>query len=265
MKKLAFAVVLAAGVVAGFAVGRKCAGDACEASAPNAAVAPSDGALDEAKRRIAALEAELAEARKDAERVRKLAVRAEKAVDEAIKEKDSVASFSVGTNADIVAELKKQLPEAEFTAATNAFAGLKAKLAERAKGRREYLASIDVSGLSAKERETHSRFMEFFDRREKAMSKMKGLIPDEKTIGELMEVEMQMHPLAKRERKALLGALTKELGYSGDDGAVVTDTIEGIFDCTGSGGLGGLVDIGGLVEGMEIQPGVSVETHVIGL
>ena len=129
MKKLVFAVVLAAGVVAGFAVGRKCAGDACEASAPNAAVAPSDGALDEAKRRIAALEAELAEARKDAERVRKLAVRAEKAVDEAIKEKEAVASFSVGTNADIVAELKKQLPEAEFTAATNALVGLKAKLA----------------------------------------------------------------------------------------------------------------------------------------
>ena len=265
MKKLVFAVVLAAGVVAGFAVGRKCAGDACEASAPNAAVAPSDGALDEAKRRIAALEAELAEARKDAERVRKLAVRAEKAVDEAIKEKDSVASFSVGTNADIVAELKKQLPEAEFTAATNALAGLKAKLAERAKGRREYLASLDVSGLSAKERETHSRFMELFDRREKAMAKMKGLIPDEKTIGELMEIELQMQPLAKQERKALLGALTKELGYSGEDGAVVADSIEGIIDCTGSGGLGGLADLDGLMDGADIQPSVKVETHVIGL
>ena len=265
MKKLAFAVVLAAGVVAGFAVGRKCAGDACEASAPNAAVAPSDGALDEAKRRIAALEAELAEARKDAERARALAVRAEKAVDEAIRGKDSVASFSVGTNADIVAELKKQLPEAEFTAATNALAGLKAKLAERAKGRREYLASLDVSGLSAKERETHSRFMELFDRREKAMSKMKGLLPDEKTIGELMEIELQMQPLAKQERKALLGALTKELGYSGEDGAVVADSIEGIIDCTGSGGLGGLADLDGLMDGADIQPSVKVETHVIGL
>ena len=265
MKKLVFVVVLAAGVAAGFAVGRKCAGDACEASAPNAAVAPSDGALDEAKKRIAALEAELAEARKDAERARSLASRAEKAVDEAIKEKDSVASFSVGTNADIVAELKKQLPEAEFTAATNALAGLKAKLAERAKGRREYLATIDVSGLSAKERENHSRFMELFDRREKAMSKMKGLIPDEKTIGELMEIELQMQPLAKQERKALLGALTKELGYSGEDGAVVADSIEGIIDCTGSGGLGGLADLDGLMDGAEIQPGVSVETHVIGL
>ena len=265
MKKLAFAVVLAAGVVAGFAVGRNCAGGACEASAPNAAVAPSDGALDEAKRRIAALEAELAEARKDAERARALAVRAEKAVDEAIKEKDSVASFSVGTNADIVAELKKQLPEAEFTAATNALAGLKAKLAERAKGRREYLASLDVSGLSAKERETHSRFMELFDRREKAMSKMKGLLPDEKTIGELMEIELQMQPLAKQERKALLGALTKELGYSGEDGAVVADSIEGIIDCTGSGGLGGLADLDGLMDGADIQPSVKVETQVIGL
>ena len=237
----------------------------CEANAPSAAVAPSDGALDEAKKRIAALEAELAEARKDAERVTKLVSRAEKAVDEAMKEKDSVASFSVGTNADIVAELKKQLPEAEFAAATNALAGLKAKLAERAKGRREYLASIDVSGLSAKERENHSRFMELFDRREKAMSKMKGLIPDEKTIGELMEIELQMQPLAKQERKALLGALTKELGYSGEDGAVVADTIDGIIDCTGSGGLGGLADLDGLMDGAEIQPGVSVETHVIGL
>lgn len=260
MKKLVFAVVLAAGVIAGFAVGRKCAGDACEANAPNAAVAPSDGALDEAKRRIAALEAELAEARKDAERVRKLAVRAEKAVDEAIKEKDSVASFSVGTNADIVAELKKQLPDAEFTAATNALAGLKAKLAERAKGRREYLASLDVSGLSAKERETHSRFMEFFDRRERAMSKMKGLLPDEKTIGELMEIELQMQPLAREERKALLGALTKELGYSGEDGAVVADSIEGIIDCTGSGGLDGMMDAAEGVPGVEIGTDVQVLT-----
>jgi len=265
MKKLVFVVVLAAGVAAGFAVGRKCAAGACETSAPSVAVEQSDGALDEAKKRIAALEAELAEARKDVERVRKLAVRAEKAVDEAIKEKEAAASISVGTNTDIEAELKKKLPEAEFTAATNALAGLKAKLAARAKGRREYLGSLDVSGLSEKERENHSRFLELFERREKAMSKMKGLIPDEKTIGELMEIEMQMQPLAKKERKALLGALTRELGYSGDDGAVVAETIEGIFDCTGPGGLGGLADLSGLMDGDEIQPSVSVETHVIGL
>ena len=53
MKKLVFVVLLAAGVAAGFAVGRKCALCACGANAPGAAVAPSDNALDEAKKRIA--------------------------------------------------------------------------------------------------------------------------------------------------------------------------------------------------------------------
>ena len=124
------------------------------------------------------------------------------------------------------------------------------------------LASLDVSGLSKKDQENHRRFMELFDRREKAMSKMKGLIPDEKTINELMQIEIQMRPLAKQERKALLGGVARELGYTGEDCAVITDTLEGIFDCTGSDGLGGLGD---LMDGAEVQPGVSIETHVIGL
>ena len=101
--------------------------------------------------------------------------------------------------------------------------------------------------------------MELLDRREKVMSKVKGVLPDQKTIGELVEIEMQMKPLAKEERKALLGAVTRELGYTGEDGAIVTETLEGIFDCTGSGGLGGLMG------GAEVQPGVSIETHVIGI
>ncbi len=263
MKKLVFAVALAAGVAAGFVAGRKCAGGACNAGA-SPEVAASD-ALDKAKERISKLEAELAEAKKDAERVRKLAVRAEKAVDDAIKENGTAESFSVGTNADLVAELERRLPEADFAAATNALAGIRAKLAERAKGRREYLASLDVSGLSEKEQKDHKRFVELFESREKAMSKMKGLIPDENTIGELISIEMQMRPLAKQERKTLLGALTRELGYSGDDGSVIADSIEGIFDCTSSGSLGGFGDLGDLMDSAEIQPGgVKVETHVIG-
>ena len=49
---------------------------------------------------------------------------------------------------------------------------------------------------------------------------------------------------------------------------VVRDTIDTIFDCTSSGGLGGLGDIVEGAEGMpgvNVAPGVSVETHVIGL
>ena len=53
-----------------------------------------------------------------------------------------------------------------------------------------------------------------------------------------------------------------------DDVEVVRDTIDTIFDCTSSGGLGGLGDIMEGAEGMpgvSVAPGVSVETHVIGL
>ena len=234
-----WAAVLVAGIATGFVVGRRCAGGSGAAEAPQAAV--SDDALAQAQKRISALEAKLAEA------------------------KDG-ASISVGTNVDVVAEMKKQLPEEAFVAATNALERMKVANAERRKGRREYLASLDVSGLSKKDRENHRRFMELFDRREKAMSKMKGLIPDEKTINELMQIEIQMRPLAKQERKALLGGVTRELGYTGDDGAVIADTLEGIFDCTGSDGLGGFGEMmGDLMDGAAVQPGVSVETHVIGL
>ena len=267
MKKLVFAVVLAAGVVAGFVAGRMCAGGADAAEAPQAPVV--DDALAKAQKRIAALEAELAEAKNDTRRVRKRMARAEDAVEKALKEGEKGkagetdgVSISVGTNVDVVAEMKRQLPEEAFVAATNALERMKVANAERRKGRREYLASLDVSGLSKKDQENHRRFMELFDRREKAMSKMKGFLPDEKTINELMQIEIQMRPLAKQERKALLGGVARELGYTGEDGAVITDTLEGIFDCTGSDGLGGLGD---LMDGAEGQPGVSVETHVIGL
>ena len=257
--------VLVAGIATGFVVGRACAGGS--GAEESSQVAVSYDTLAQAKKRITALEAELAEAKSDARHVRKLVARAENAVEKALKEgekeKDGEkVSISVSTNVDVVAEMKRHLPEEAFVAATNALERMKIANAERRKGRREYLASLDVSGLSAKERENHKRFMELFDRREKAMAKMKGLIPDEKTLGDLMQIEMQMRPLAKQERKALLGGVTRELGYAGEDGAIITDTLEGIFDCTGSDGLGGL---GGLMDGAEGQPGVSIETHVIGL
>ena len=276
MKKsnIIWAAVLVAGIAAGFVAGRMGAARPEKDEAPQAAATATDEALARAKKRIAALEAELAGAKRDEQRVRKLAARAEDAVGKVLKDgeklKDEI-SLSVGTNVDVYAEMKKQLPDDAFVAATNALERMKAANAERAKGRREYLASLDVSGLSAKERENHKRFMELLGRREKVMSKMKGIIPDPKTISELVQIEMEMRPLAKQERKSLLGAVTRELGYSGDDGAVVTDTLEGIFDSTSGGGLAGLGDLmdgaaEGAMDGAEVgTPEIKVETHVIGL
>jgi len=269
MKKAIMVLALAACVAGGFVAGRKYLGGTNEMNAPSADV--SNDALEKAQKRVTELETELAETKKELERVQKLVDRAEKTVSKvskAIKGKDGEGemTLTVDNEEDMIAEMKKQLPEEAFVAATNVLGRLKAAQAERVKGRREYLASLDVSGLSAKEQENHGKFMELFDRRETAMSKMKGFIPDENTIKELVEIEMQMQPLAKQERKALLGALTRELGYAGDDGEVVVDTIESIFDCSGSsGGLGGLGDLGDMLNGAEIQPSVNVKTQVISL
>ena len=242
MKKLniIWAGALVAGIAAGFVAGRMGAARPDKEEAPQAAATATDDALAKAKKRIAALEAELAETKRDERRVRKLAARAEDAVGKALKDgeklKDEI-SLSVGTNVDVYAEMKKQLPDDAFVAATNALERMKAANAERAKGRREYLASL----------------------------------ADPKTINELMQIEMEMRPLAKQERKSLLGAVTRELGYSGDDGAVVTDTLEGIFDSTSGGGLAGLGDLmdgaaEGAMDGAEVgTPEIKVETHVIGL
>ena len=263
MKNLIFAVVLAAGVAAGFAVGRMCAGGVCESNAPSAAVTPSDGALEKANARIAELERRLAESKKEAQRMRGLAARAENAVANAMDSikngADAVAPFSVGTNVDIVTELKNQLPEEAFVAATNAFERMKAANAERAKGRREYLASLDVSSFSAKERENHKKFMEMFDRREKAKAKMKGGIPDQSTIQELMETEIQMAPIAKAERAALSRELARELGYMGEDVESLQEAVGNIFDCT-AGGLDGMMDAAEGVPGVEIGTDVQVLT-----
>ncbi len=172
---------------------------------------------------------------------------------------DGVVAISVATNADIVAELHKQLPEDAFVAATNAFERMKAANAERAKGRREYLASLDVSSFSAKERENHRKFMELFDRREKAKAKMKGGIPDPSAIQELMEAELEMAPVAKAERGALARELARELGCSGEDVDTVQEAIGNIFDCTSGGGLGGMEDI---MEAGGVTPGVGIETKM---
>ena len=101
--------------------------------------------------------------------------------------------------------------------------------------------------------------MELFDRREKAKAKMKGGSPDQSTIQELMEAEIQMAPIAKAERVALARELARELGCSGEDVDTVQEVIGNIFDCTSGGGLGGMED---MMDAGGVPPGVGIETHM---
>ena len=88
---------------------------------------------------------------------------------------------------------------------------------------------------------------------------MKGGIPDQSTIQELMEAEIQMAPIAKAERVALARELARELGCTGEDVDTVQEAIGNIFDCTSGGGLGSMED---MMDAGGIPPGVGIETKV---
>ena len=268
-------LALALGGLGGFAAGTwRCPNpeteDVLDKKPAEAKTSASDDAarLAKAQKRIAELERDLAAARRAA-----IALKAEK------REKD-VASAPADTNKaervislkgdgkDVLGALESQLSHDEFLQVTNAMTQMRARLAEKAKGRMEYLASINTDGMSDDERKNHAKFLEFMERREAIAAKMKGGFPDADTIQELMKLEIEMAPVAKKARSALVGQVARDLGCQGDDVDVVRDTVNTIFDCTSSGGLGGLGDImenAGGASGMEVSPGVKVETHVIGL
>ena len=260
---------LVLGAAGGLMVGmsRRPNAEPVKAKAETPAVSEDAARLAKAQQRIAELERSLAAAK-----------RAAAALKDAKREK--AASAPAPTNAverviavegdgkDVLDALKGQLSHEEFSQVTNAMTQMRARLAEKAKGRMEFLSSINLDGMSADERKNHAKFLELMERREAAAAKMKGGLPDAATIQKLVELEMEMAPVAKKARSALVRQVARELGYQGDDVEVVRDTIDTIFDCTSSGGLGGLGDVLEGAEGMpgmSVSPGVSVETHVIGL
>ena len=260
---------LVLGAAGGFAVGmsRRPNAEPVEAKAEKPVVSDDAARLATARKRIAELERGLAAAK-----------RAAAASKDAKREKSAPPSAPTnaaerviaveGDGKDVLDTLKGQLSHEEFSQVTNAMTQMRAWLAEKAKGRMDFLASINLDGMSADERKNHAKFLELMERREAAAAKMKGGIPDAATIQKLVELEVEMAPVAKKARSALVRQVARELGYQGEDVEVVRDTIDTIFDCTSSGGLGGLGDMMEGVEGMpgvSVSPGVSVETHVIGL
>ena len=223
---------------------------------PAAAEKPSGDAakLARAEQRIAELEIKLAAARK-----RPRSDAADPDTANGIQPADEEAVVVDGTNVDIIAELKKNLSDEEFDQATNAMSRIKAKMAAKAEDRMSFLKSIDTSAMTDAERERHEKFMELTAKREAVRSKMKFGLPDQHTIREMMEVEMQLMPLVKAERATLARELARELGYTGEDVESVQEAVANIFDCT-SGGLDGMMDAAEGMPGVEIGTDVQVLT-----
>ena len=143
---------------------------------------------------------------------------------------------------DVLESLRKNLSEDEFKAATNALSAIRAKLADKARSKIDFLRSIDVSHMSEADRKNHETFITLAEKREAAMAKMKGGIPDPATLQEVVLVGMQMTPVAKKERSALVREVARELGYAGDDVDVVHDAMLNIYDATAPEGLDAFVN-----------------------
>ena len=196
--------------------------------------------LAKAQKRIVALEKKLA------------ALEKKRAVAEAAKKSETpkaeatsgqgARTVVVEDGGDVLESLRKNLSEDDFKAATNALAAIRAKLSNKARSKIDFLKSIDVSRMNEAERKNHETFIALAEKREAAMAKMKGGIPDATTLQEVVMVGMQMTPVAKKERSALVREVARELGYAGDDVDVVHDTMLNIYDATAPEGLDAFVN-----------------------
>lgn len=264
MKGVMWIVLVIAGTVGGFWAGRQ-AGE--PAAAPVQEEDASADPLAQAKKRIAELEKALDASRRDAAKRGDVAAAAERAVAAAMKKSDGESKTAemvqVDENGDLLGELEKKLPQEQFAQVTNAFSQMRAQLARRAKGKLDYLASIDVSNMTQHERENHIRFQELLEKREAIAAKMKGGIPDVGAIQEMVKLGIEMEPSAREERSTLMRQMARELGYTGDDVEVIHDTLANIVDCTSSGGLGGIGELGDKIE--VGTPAINIKTQVIGL
>ncbi len=242
MKKSAWLFMFVVGAAVGFAVCRVFAPKAAEAEAAAEKPVASEDAekLANAQKRIVALEKKLAALEKK-RAVAKAAKKSGTPKDEATSGKEA-RTVVVEDGGDVLESLRKNLSEDDFKAATNALAAFKAKLANRARSKIDFLRAIDVSRMSDAERRNHETFIALAEKREAVMAKTKCGIPDPAMLQEVVMIGMQLTPVAKKERSVLVREVARELGYAGDDVDVVHDAMLSIYDATTPEMLDAFVD-----------------------
>lgn len=243
-------VVGAAAFLAGNWTGRRCAqtngsgGEAKETEVrPKAG---DDAALARAKRRLRELESELAALRAAAKREKTEEKPTEPAEEPAevataptpIPGTDASISVSLGTsNEDILSQIKRQVPKEHFAEVTNVFARMRERNRNKSRGKVQYLAGIDTSNMTDAQRKSHQRYLELLTKMEELSAKNTGFLPDMSTLQQQVELQTQLTPLAKEERKLLVDQLSRSLGYEGEDAAVIGETVQDIVDATSPSGM----------------------------
>lgn len=170
-----------------------------------------------------------------------------------------------GSQTNLEEVLAKKLSADEFQKVRETFERMRQARAKRAQGKREFLAAVDMSAASKAEQKTHNDYLKLVAEQEELMGKVKGIIPDGKTLGKLVELQMKAKPLAEAERKTLLRQMSANLGYAGDDADVVVGTVEDIVGATSGGGIGDALN--SLTDGLggmgDDDPSVEVQTQVL--
>ena len=192
-----------------------------------------EASIDALRRHIAELEKSLAE--KESEK---------SATDvTSIVEVVQTAARNLGENwRDRMEEMKKNDPE-RYAQMTNRFASWRRNRAVEAQSKIEFLSSIDTSRMSAGAKKTHAALQELIAKREEIEAQLQDPDLSFADRGELMRQLWESHGELQRlngeERRNLLDATAKQLGFEGDDAKEISATIQEVIRATDSGWGGG--------------------------
>ena len=132
--------------------------------------------------------------------------------------------------------LKEENP-AEYAARTNRMAQFRARMLQNAESKLETLASIDTTGWTQQQLETHQRYQELIAKREELMETMRfdGDATEEQRHAAMEQMRKLGHEIFKAsqdERNLLLNKAIREMGFKGNAATEVRETIKTIYSTT---------------------------------
>ena len=235
-------VAMAAGVAVGYLVApaRESAPKASEAQTPHksrARVVDADQGVNVAalRRRIHELERRLADTAAAAE---VLTNRSEEAV-----RPRGFSPPNPGEWRARMEEMKKSDPE-RYTQMTNRMSQWRSRMIANTRDRLDFLSSLDTTGMTPKQLETHERLQALIARRDELMRTMdldNANVSDEqraKAFQEMRSIHERMRGLESAERDMLLQQMAHNLGCSKAESKELIGTIKTIYDATQSWGGG---------------------------
>ena len=149
-------------------------------------------------------------------------------------------------------EMRRNNPE-QYAAMTNGWAQRRARSLERAQGKLDILASVDINRLNPKQREVHEQYQNLIARNEEIQDLMdlrnEGVTDEQRDAlwKEMHENRGKMRQLAQTEREVLLNQTARTFGVKGENAKELVDTVKAVYQATdtwggwgrGPGGQGG--------------------------